>query len=402
MTYKKIGVLTSGGDCPGLNAVIRSVVKCATRIGWDVYGVPYGTDGFIHVYQGLVRPEELLLKEHGYDIPGQLQGLDVLQFLSGSILGSLSKGNPEQPEIQEKILGGYQILGLDALVAIGGDGSLEIIHGLAEKGGWKMVGVPKTIDNDVPFTERSVGFDTAVNTVTKALYDLTFTAASHERVIVVEVMGRDAGHLALHSGIAGGADFILLPEITPILTDTIVNQICDRLAEMRRRGRMFALVVISEGVKNRDGQKEKYIGDYLATQIRECSLALCNTGKEEYCTLDNVDTRSTVLGHIQRSGIPTASDRLLAIAFGKMAVDLIAEEKYNQLVVWESGRVQIKPLSEVLPILKRCHQEKCCPGPIHSDDYMFQVAKSLGIYVGEGNPSIAPESTPLAVVTAVV
>jgi 6-phosphofructokinase len=141
----------------------------------------------------------------------------------------LSKGHPEDPVVAKKILEGYRLLNLDALVAIGGDGSLDIIYSLAEKGGWKFIGIPKTIDNDVPFTEKSVGFDTAVQTVTTALYDLTFTAASHDRVMVVEVMGRDAGHLALHAGIAGGADVILIPELVPALDPPIIDQICQKL-----------------------------------------------------------------------------------------------------------------------------------------------------------------------------
>jgi 6-phosphofructokinase len=188
-------------------------------------------------------------------MPGILQGIDVLQFLSGTILGSLNKGHPEDPEVVAKILEGYRMLKLDVLVAIGGDGSLDIIYTLAQKGGWNLIGIPKTIDNDVPFTERSVGFDTAIQTVTTALYDLTFTAASHDRVMVVEVMGRDAGHLALHAGIAGGADVILIPELVPALDPPIIDQICHEIAEMRHRGRKFALLVVAEGVKGRRRSK---------------------------------------------------------------------------------------------------------------------------------------------------
>jgi 6-phosphofructokinase len=163
------------------------------------------------------------------------------------------------------------------LIAIGGDGSLDIIYTLAKKGGWNMIGIPKTIDNDVPFTEKSVGFDTAIQTVTTALYDLTFTAASHDRVMVVEVMGRDAGHLALHAGIAGGADVILIPELVSSLEPPIVNQICEEIADMRHRGRKFALLVVAEGVKGEGGQKV-HIGEYLATAVANRSCALCNTG----------------------------------------------------------------------------------------------------------------------------
>ena len=381
---KRIGVLTSGGDCPGLNAIIRSVVKCATRRGWEVYGIPYGTDGFINLDRGEWQPADLKLQDHGYDIPGILHGLDILQFLSGSILGSLSRGNPRDPEVAAHILHGYRNLNLDALIAVGGDGSLEIINDLAEKGGWDWVAIPKTIDNDVPFTERSVGFDTAVDTVTKAIYDLTFTAASHERVMVVQVMGRDAGHLALHAGIAGGADAIFIPELVPKLRDRTVRDLCEYIAGLRERGRKFGLIVISEGVKTVTGEKDKYIGDYLARQVKECSHQLCQTEHEKFCSLADVDTRATVLGHIQRSGTPSSFDRLLATAFGKKAVDLIAEETYRHLVVWQNGEVLSKPLNEVIPRLRQCHAENRCPSPVDSEkNFMVQTARSLGIYLGE-------------------
>lgn len=382
---KKIGILTSGGDCPGLNAVIRAVVKCSTRQGWDVYGIPHGTDGFIGVQQGQYQSEHLKLNEHGYDIPGLLQGLDVLQFLSGSILGSLNRGNPRQPEVEAMILQGYRQLDLDALIVVGGDGSLDIIYDLAQKGHWNLVAIPKTIDNDVPFTERSVGFDTAVNTVTEALYDLTFTAASHDRVMVVQVMGRDSGHLALRAGIAGGADVILIPERVPILNQVVIDQVCRQIAQLRQEGRKFALVVVAEGVKNAAAQKEQYIGDDLALQIREHSRALCQTGQPVFCEMDNIETRATVLGHIQRCGPPSSFDRLLGIAFGKKAVDLVAAGNYDQLVVWQGGKVQAKPLAAVIPVIKQHHQEDRCAGPVRPGDFMVEVAHALGIYIGDGS-----------------
>lgn len=379
---KKIGILTSGGDCPGLNAVIRAVVKCATRKGWEIYGIPYGTDGFINLARGDAQPEAFKLKEHGYDIPGLLQGLDVLQFLSGSVLGSLSKGNPNDPEVAQEILTGYQLLALDALVAIGGDGSLEIFYDLAQQGNWNLVAIPKTIDNDVPFTERSVGFDTAVNIVTDALYSLTFTAASHDRVMVVQVMGRDAGHLALHAGIAGGADVIFIPELIPQLSEELLEKLCINIAHLRQEGRKFALIVIAEGVKNQDGQKEKYIGDYLSQLIQEQSQKLCQINNEQFCELEKIDTRSTVLGHLQRSRIPSSFDRLLATMCGIKAVTLIEQERYNQLVVWQNGKVDSKSLDKVMPMIKWCHQEKQCPDPVDPNGFMVQTARSLGIFLG--------------------
>ncbi len=380
---KKIGILTSGGDCPGLNAVIRSVVKCATRLGWEVYGIPHGTDGFLAVDNGTIQPEQLKLNEHGYDIPGIVQGLDVLQFLSGSILGSLSKGNPNDPIVAQQILSGYEKMGLESLVVVGGDGSIDIVYSLAQKGNWKIVAIPKTIDNDVPFTENSVGFDTAVTTVTNALYDLTFTAASHDRVMVVQVMGRDAGHLGLHAGLAGGADIILIPERVPKLTHDIVESICHYLAMKRREGRKFALIVVSEGVKYVDERREKaYIGDMLADLIKIKSRELCADGSQDFCEIQEIDTRSTVLGHIQRSGTPSSFDRLLAISFGKKAIDLIQNEQFNRLVIWQSGRVSAKPLDELIPIVRTCHQEGRCPNPVQPDSYMVAAAQALGIFVG--------------------
>ncbi|MGR3276399.1 ATP-dependent 6-phosphofructokinase [Acaryochloris marina NIES-2412] len=379
---KRIGILTSGGDCPGLNAIIRAVIKCATHKGWEVFGIPYGTQGFINLELGHCTPEDLRLNEHGYDVPGLLGGLDILQFLSGSILGALNKGNPSDPAIAQEILQGFQRLNLDALIAISGDGSLDIINDLAQKGQWRWVAIPKTIDNDVPFTEISLGFDTAVNTVTRSLYDLTFTAASHDRIMVVQVMGRDAGHLALHSGIAGGADVILIPELTPCLNSSVIDQVCRQIAVLRQGGRRFALVVIAEGVRRPDGQKVASICNFLAQQIQVQSQTLCSSGNPKFCSLQEVDSRAIILGHIQRSGVPTAFDRLLAARFDREAVDLISQHDYNRLVVWENGEVASKPLTEVIPKIKESHQEKKCPDPVDPQGGLVQTAKELGIYIG--------------------
>ncbi len=383
MAQKRIGILTSGGDCPGLNAVIRAVVKSSALKNWEVYGIPYGTDGFIEVANGKYQMEELLLTKHGYTLPGMLKGLDVLQFLSGSILGSLSKGHPRDPDNAAAILKGYEMLGLEALIVIGGDGSLDIIYDLAQKGNWKIIAVPKTIDNDVPFTEWAVGFTTAVDIVTQALYDLTFTAASHERIIIVQVMGRDAGHLALNSGIAGGADIILIPEITPVLTPEVVENCCRQLVQMRSSGRHFALVVISEGVKDSNQNKEKYIGDYLANQITAQTAKLCELNDPTFCGIGELEIRATTLGHLQRSGTPFSLDRLLATIYGIKAVELIAEETYDQVVIWRAGHVQSVPLKPIIKIIKKCHQENRCAFPVDPDVFMVKTAKSLGIYLGE-------------------
>jgi 6-phosphofructokinase 1 len=378
---KRIGILTSGGDCPGLNAVVRAVVKASRLKGWDVYGIPYGTDGFVDIARGKYQPEELILTRHGYNLPGLLKGLDVLQFLSGSVLGSLSRGHPDQPNLTEDILQGYEILRLDALIVVGGDGSLDIIYDLVERGNWNIIAVPKTIDNDVPFTELAVGFTTAVDIVTQALYDLTFTAASHERVMIVQVMGRDAGHLALHAGIAGGADVILIPELTPLINASVVADCCQQLSYLRSQGRQFALIVICEGVRNEQGAKEKYIGDYLAEKIEEFCENLCITNPE-YCYLNAMDVRSTTLGHLQRSRPPLALDRLLATLYGIKAVELIAKEEYDQVVVWQEGQVHSLELKPIIDIIRQCHQDNICPNPVDTQGFMVKTARSLGIYLG--------------------
>jgi ATP-dependent phosphofructokinase / diphosphate-dependent phosphofructokinase len=256
-------------------------------------------------------------------------------------------------------------LELDALIAIGGDGSLKIFRQLAQAGGWNLVAVPKTIDNDVALTERSLGFDTAVNTVTEALFRLTYTAASHDRVMIVEVMGRQAGYLALHAGIAGGADVILIPEIPYAL-----DQVYRHIAELRDKwGREFAMIVVAEGVKPNPGtvlDKEKTslngIGHYMADQIKHSGLET------------NPEVRVTVLGHIQRGGIPSALDRLVAATFGKAAVDLIAQEKYDRMVAWQNGQVVDVPLKEVIDQ---------SPLPVNPHSFLIQTAQALGIYVGD-------------------
>ncbi len=384
---QRIGIITSGGDCPGLNAVIRAVVKVATyKYGWEVYGIPYGTDGFIDLLVGKRQPEELRIREHGYDIPGLIQGLDILHFLSGSVLGSISKGDPAKHA--DEILQGYQKLGLNALIAIAGDGSLEIIEGLAcrakEQGSpWNWIAVPKTIDNDVPCTEVSIGFDTAVNRVTQALYDLTFTAASHDRTMVVQVMGRDCGYLGLEAGIAGGADAILIPELTPKIDEGVIKGICRHISRLRHEGRRFTIVVVAEGVRNHLGQKDRYIGDYLAQQIQDYSSKLSNTGQPEYSNLDLLNPCVTILGYLQRVGTPTSTDRLRAAAFGREAVELIAKGNFDRMVIWQNGRVSSVPMSRVIEQIKAARREKVAPSRVDPQGFLVRTARDIGIYVGD-------------------
>lgn len=351
-TQKRLGILTSGGDCPGLNAVIRAVVSHATlTYDWQVFGIPYAT-------QGLLERQVIPLHMHSFD----LRGIDPLLSMGGTILGTINKGNT-LARIDE-VIASYQALELDALIGIGGDGSIAILSQLALQGNWQFVAIPKTIDNDVALTERAIGFDTAVNTITDALNRLTFTAASHDRVMVIEVMGREAGHLAVHSGIAGGADVILIPEIP-----YSIQSVCRHLAELRERWqRRFALIVVAEGIDLAGG--ESSTSDQKSSCGKGQYIADCIAKFSTY----PVDIRVSVLGHIQRGGIPSALDRLTAAVFGKSAVDLIASDQSNQMVAWQNGQVVAVPIKEV------CDRSPLAVDP-RSD--LVQTARALGIYVGE-------------------
>ena len=351
-TQKRLGILTSGGDCPGLNAVIRSVVSHATlAYDWEVLGIPYAT-------QGLLERQVIPLHMHSFD----LRGIDPLLNMGGTILGTINKGNTLT--CIDEIIASYQALNLDALIGIGGDGSIAILDQLALRGNWQFIAIPKTIDNDVALTERAIGFDTAVNTITDALNRLTFTAASHDRVMVVEVMGREAGHLALHSGIAGGADVILIPEVS-----YSIEAVCRHLAELRDRWhRRFAIVIVAEGIH--PAQDSNYLPHEKISCGKGQYIADCIAKQSIY----PVDTRVSVLGHIQRGGIPSALDRLMAAAFGKTAVALIAKGQSNQMVAWQNGQVVAVPIEQVRAL------SPLVVAP-HSD--LVQTARALGIYVGE-------------------
>jgi ATP-dependent phosphofructokinase / diphosphate-dependent phosphofructokinase len=360
---KRIGILTSGGDCAGLNAVIRAVVFRAAELGWTVIGLKEGTMGL------LSRPLQ-------YEVlrPDTLSGIVLRQ--GGTILGTTNKGNPfafpmadgSTKDRSAEIIGGCRELGLDALIGIGGDGSFAILRKLAQQGGINLVGIPKTIDNDVGLTEMAVGFDTAVAVATEALDRLQPTAASHARVMVLEVMGRDAGHIALNAGIAGGADVILLPEIP-----YSIEGIAAKIKQVRQGGRNFALVVVSEAVKTLEGaarQKEYHggerrfggIGDYLSEKIASA------TGAE---------TRVTVLGHVQRGSMPTWRDRLIASTFGVHAVDLIAAGKFDRMVAWSNRQVIDVSIEEAI-----AHYQAVEPG-----SPLVTTARGLGIYIGDSTAS---------------
>lgn len=357
---KRIGILTSGGDCAGLNAVIRAAVhRAVLTYGWQVVGIKEGTQG-------------LLQRPVGYQVLDLPMVDGNMMRLGGTILGTTNRGDPfaypmadgTLKDRSDEIVGGYRELGLDALIGIGGDGSFAILRKLAQKGGLNLVGIPKTIDNDLGLTEVSVGFDTAVGVAVEALDRLQPTAASHHRVMVLEVMGRDAGHIALAAGIAGGADVILIPEIK-----YTVENIAAKIRQVRAGGRNFALVVVSEAVKtvNGAGIKKEYqggekryggIGDYIGDQIVQ------STGAE---------TRVTVLGHVQRGSPPSPRDRLIASAFGVHAVDLIADGQFDRMVAWSNRGVVSVPIADAIA------QYAC----VEADGPLVKTARGLGISLGD-------------------
>jgi ATP-dependent phosphofructokinase / diphosphate-dependent phosphofructokinase len=257
-----------------------------------------------------------------------------------------------------------------------------------------LVAVPKTIDNDIPITDRVMGFDTAVDTVASTLHNLSFTAASHDRVMIVEVMGRDGGHLALHAGIAGGADVILIPELVPYLTEKIVANVCDRIAQIyrqRRKFALFALIVIAEGI-DRDPLAEpclrESIGEDLKQQIERYVDRHGDPQQSGFCGLQaDLEVRVSILGRIQRSSPPTTLDRLLAVSFGVKAVDAISQSQSptQQMVVWKGGQTQLQPLAKAIEKIRaeKAVNLPACAAPVDPQGFMLNTARSLGIYVGD-------------------
>ncbi|MBI2901341.1 MAG: 6-phosphofructokinase [Planctomycetes bacterium] len=305
----KIGVLTGGGDCPGLNAVVRAIVKKAEKGGDTVLGIKNGWQGLV---RGIVEPMT------DFSVSGILPK-------GGTILGT-TRTNPFKDEDSvQRCLSNYRKYGLDAVIAIGGEDTLGVARRFHETG-LPMVGVPKTIDNDLAGTDQTFGYDTAVNVVTDAIDRLHSTAESHHRIMVVEVMGRDSGWIATAAAIAGGADYCVIPERPLDLED-----LCNSLTHRRERGKEFSIVVVAEGAQSRDGQVVTQdtsvdqfghvrlggVGSWIAREIEK------RTG---------IETRVTILGHIQRGGTPSAFDRIIATRFGLRAVDLVRERKFGRMV----------------------------------------------------------------------
>jgi phosphofructokinase-like protein len=358
---ERIGILTGGGDCPGLNTVIRAVVKCATKRGWD-------TIGFLDGFEGLLEPLRYR--------PLDYKEMDALLFVGGTVLGTSNKGrfaaktgHGESNRIPGEILGqakaNFEKLGLRALVVVGGDGSLSSAQQLFECG-VPVVGVPKTIDNDLEATALTFGFDSAVACATDALDRLRTTAQSHDRVMVLEVMGRYTGWIAVTAGISGGGDVILIPEIPFQLAS-----VCAKVAEREREGKHFTLVVVAEGARekgkdyvtagNAEANREARLGGIGAVVAAEVGK---RTGKE---------TRVCVLGHLQRGGAPTSFDRLLCTRFGARAVQLIAEQKYGYMVALRPPDTVAVKLSDATGRLRAV--------PPNGD--IVQAARALGISFGD-------------------
>jgi 6-phosphofructokinase 1 len=359
---RRVAINTGGGDAPGLNAVIRSAVLAAEGRGWDVLGIRRG-------YTGLLDTSKIVQLD--------ADAVRGITHLGGTILGTTNKGDPfafpvTLPGLEttlvdrsDEVVENFHRLGIDALIAIGGDGSMRIANRFAAKG-IPVVGVPKTIDNDLTGTVATFGFDTAVTVATDALDRLHSTAEAHERVMVVEVMGRYAGWIALHAGVAATADAILIPEIP-----FDIARVCEKIADREARGRRFSIVVVAEGavaeggsmaVKGEEIGREVLlggIGEQVAAEIQQ------RTGKE---------TRTVVLGHIQRGGRPTTFDRLLALRFGAAAIRLVEEGRFNHMVALDPPIVRAVPLEEATSRMKVV--------PVDSDTVL--TARDLGISFGDG------------------
>jgi ATP-dependent phosphofructokinase / diphosphate-dependent phosphofructokinase len=355
---RTIGVVNGGGDCPGLNAVIRAVVrKAKLEHSWRVIGV---TNGF----NGLIWPEQ--------STELTLESVRGILARGGTILGTTNRINPFAFPVEEngrsvvrdysnRCIEGMKKFGIEALVVIGGDGTLTIAHELARIG-VKVVGIPKTIDNNLLATEVTFGFDTALHVATDAIDRLQTTAESHHRVMVIEVMGLDSGWIALHSGLAGGANVILIPEIR-----FTIETICESIKSREKQGYPFSLVVVAEGVKlpQRDALGKPFpktqpgqVGNAIGFAIREY------TGKE---------VRVTVLGHVQRGGSPSPFDRNLATRLGVFAVDLVARGEYDRMVCLREGRIQSVPLADAIGATRLVDPQS---------DYV-RAARAVGITFGD-------------------
>jgi 6-phosphofructokinase 1 len=358
---KRIGVVTGGGDCPGLNAVIRAVAKASAKRGWESVGILGG-------YEGLLEPRRA--------IPLDYQTLSGLLTRGGTILGTASRGKFSAKvghgerralpkELFDGVKAGMESLGLSALVTIGGDGSLSIAQQMFEQG-IPVVGVPKTIDNDLEGTLFTFGFDSAVACATDALDRLHTTAESHNRVMVLEVMGRYAGWIALFAGVAGGADVILIPEI-PFSYESV----CAKIQERESLGKDFTIIVVAEGAREKDGG---FVTSAVHTKIGEARLGgIGAVVSAEIEKRTGKEARVCVLGHLQRGGSPTTFDRALCSIFGATAVELIAAGDFGKMVAFSGGQVGAIKISDAVGKLKT----------VRPDGNLVRTARALGVCFGD-------------------
>jgi phosphofructokinase-like protein len=358
---KRIAVMTGGGDCPGLNAVIRAVVKTATgKYGWTVFGFKDG-------YRGLITDDYLELKH---------QSVSGIIERGGTILGTSNRDNPFKFRIEadgavhyvdrsDQVIQNLKKLNIEALVVIGGDGTLASARDFAAKG-LRVIGVPKTIDNDLNATDLTFGFMTAVDTATEAIDRLHTTAESHHRVMVLEVMGRYAGWIALHAGIAGGADVILIPEIPYSL-----EKVAKKIYERKKNGKNFSIVVVAEGA--RAEREELTVRTVLKDSPDPLRLGGIGQKVAEQLELQTGDeTRYTILGHLQRGGHPTPFDRILSTRYGAAAVEFIAAGQSGMMVSLQGSRITAVSLDEAVGKLKT----------VPPDGELVQAARGIGVEFG--------------------
>lgn len=359
---KRIGVMTGGGDCPGLNAVLRAVVKTAmVKYGYEVIGFRDG-------YRGLVLNDYVQFKSG--DVSGILDK-------GGTILGSSNRDNPfkfrvesngvvSYVDMSDKVIENIQSHGIDCIILIGGDGTLTSARDFSRKG-LKVIGVPKTIDNDLSATDTTFGYMTAVDTATEAIDKLHSTAESHHRVMILEVMGRYAGWIALSSGIAGGADVILIPEI-----EYDISSISEKILERKIGGKHFSIVVVAEGAKEKNGSM-------IVSKVDETSpdpIRLGGVGVKVAADIEKltgIETRVTVLGHLQRGGRPNPFDRLLSTRYGVKAVELVDEGKFGNMVALNGNTITAVSLEEAVGQLKQ----------VQADGELVRIAKSVGVSFGD-------------------
>jgi len=353
---KRIGILTGGGDCPGLNPAIRAVAKTA------FFCHKAKVIGFKDGYEGLIKNQTRELTWE--DVSGILtQG--------GTILGTSNRANPfaygeKKKDVSKQALKNFRRLKLDALICIGGDGSLHIAHRLNQMG-LPIVGIPKTIDNDVEATDFTIGFDSAVAVATESIDNIHSTAESHHRVMIVEVMGRYTGWLALYSGVAGGGDVILIPELP-----FDIKKVCRELVRRSKIGKRFSIVVVAEGVKPGDSKlviKRKVKGSTDPIRLGGVSYRIA----EQIENLTGLETRVIILGHLQRGGKPTDFDRILATQFGKKAVDFVMEGKFGYMTCLQGGKITSVPIQSGIARLKK----------VTPDLPLIQAAKAVGTCFGD-------------------